>query len=73
MAVGTYFGPKVVVVTFARSTPKAGKPDDGQIEPPKTLAVGGMSELMHTELVAQNKTFVMTWQRVPKPQVDKRA
>lgn len=60
MVVGPDFGPEDTVIALAEGTQQAGQPDDGEIKPSKTLAVGSMSELMHTNLVAHNIAFALT-------------
>ena len=73
MAVGAYFGPKHVVIAFAKSTHQTGQPDERQIKPTETLAVSGMAKLVHTQLVTHHETLVVTWESVPQPQVDEGA
>ena len=46
MAVGTYLGPKRIVVAFAEGAQQAGQPDEGEIEPAEASAIGSMAELM---------------------------
>ena len=61
------------MVASARGTHQAWQANDRQIEPPEALAVGGVAELVHTKLVAEDETLVFTAHRVPQPQVDKGA
>ena len=57
VAVGPSFRPENAMVSLAEGTQQAGQPDNGEIQPAETLAVGGMPELVHTNLVAKDIFF----------------
>lgn len=73
MAVGTYLGPKRVVVAFAEGAQQAGQPDEREIEPAKTLAVGGMAEFVLADLVGEDKCHPFAPHPTACPQVNVRA
>ena len=70
MAVGAYLGPKHIVVAFTKSTQQAGQPDERQIKPTKKLAIGGMAELVHTDLVTKDICLSFPTHPSASPKVD---
>lgn len=70
MTVGAEFSPKHVVVAPAHRAQQARQPDDGEIQPSETLAVGGVPKLVHTKRVGQDETCVFATYFAPQPQVD---
>ena len=73
MAVGTYLGPKRVVIAFAEGAQQAGQPDEGEIEPAEALAIGGMAELMLANWVGEDKALPFATHPWHRPQVDESA
>ena len=57
VAVSPDFRPKHVVVALAEGTHQAGQPDERQIKPTKKLTISCMSKLVHTDLIAEDKTL----------------
>lgn len=70
VAVGPDFRPEDVMVTFPHGVQEAGQADEGEIEPPKTLAVGGVPELMLAYLVAKDIPLPFALHPWRSPQVD---
>ncbi len=71
--ISSYFGPKCVMVAFAKSAHQAGQPDKRQIEPTKKLAVSCMPKLMHTDLVAKDISLPFAKHPRTGPKVDESA
>ena len=57
MPVGANFGPKDIVIAFAKGTQQAGQSDDGQIGPAEKLTVDGMPKLVHTDLISKDEAL----------------
>ncbi len=70
MAVGTYLGPKRVVVAFAEGAQQAGQPDERAPEPAEAMAIGGMDELMPAHWVSEDKALPFAPHPWHRPQVD---
>lgn len=70
MTVGAEFSPKHVVVALTHSAQQARQADDEEIQPPETLAVGGVPKLVHTKRVGQDEASVFATHLAPQPQVD---
>ena len=73
MAVGSGFGPIDIMVALAEGAHQAGQPDDGKISPTETLAVGGVPELVHAELVANDEACPIAAHPPPRPKVNEGA
>ena len=73
MAVGTYLGPKRVVVAFVEGAQQAGQPDEGEIEPAEASAIGSMAELMLANWVGEDKALPFASHPWHRPQVDESA
>jgi hypothetical protein len=54
VAVGSDFRPEDVMIASAHGVQEAGQPDDWEIEPSETLAVGSVSKLMLTNLITKD-------------------
>lgn len=73
VTVGSGLRPKNVMVAFSEGIHQAGQPDDQEVGPAETPAVGGMPKLMHTNLIAKDVLFAFALHPTTGPKVDEGA
>lgn len=54
VVVGTNLSPKHIMIALAHGVQETGQSDDREIQPPKALAVGSVSEFVLTYLIAKD-------------------